>query len=519
MHFLKNKNFYLLLSFIEGGSVMAAELLGAKMLAPYFGSSLYVWATVLAITLGGLAVGYFSGGVLSYKSKNPFALFYVLLAGATFTVLMPFTSKIILWAVGMHSLIPAVITSATFILFPPVFMMGMVSPLIIRAITIDVESSGKAAGAIYAISTVGGIIATFLFGFYIIPNYGLTIPSIITGIILGFIPLIVIIKQKKIGTAAGFFLLCVWAILASSFKFSSNIKVVYSAEGLLGQIMVLDYPHYASSLSPLLGERAAVVDGYSRWLFVNRISQTMYDSLADESKYEEKYFTYVYRISDYIESFPKTSKILLLGLGGGSVAKKLTEKDFSVDVCELDTRIVDVAKKYFCLSDNVNITVDDARHYIKTCNKKYDVIVFDLFKGEDPPNHVFTEESLEETKKLLNSNGIIFVNSLGYIDGKIGKSMRSIYKTFLADGFNVNVLSTDPNPDVRNLLFYASLGKIKPHPDFIPQNKIDMNDAVVLKDEYPVLDLLNAEAAKRWRMLAISSFVGGADQRTLPVFE
>ena len=80
MQIFKNKNFFFLLSFIEGGSVMAAELLGAKMLAPYFGSSLYVWASVLAITLGGLAVGYFAGGILSYKSKNPLTLFYVLLA-------------------------------------------------------------------------------------------------------------------------------------------------------------------------------------------------------------------------------------------------------------------------------------------------------------------------------------------------------------------------------------------------------------------------------------------------------
>ena len=84
-------------------------------------------------------------------------------------------------------------------------MMGMVSPLIIRAITVDVEQSGKAAGAIYAISTVGGILATFSFGFYIIPNFGLTTPSIITGIVLGIIPLFVIIKQKQIAKAAGFF--------------------------------------------------------------------------------------------------------------------------------------------------------------------------------------------------------------------------------------------------------------------------------------------------------------------------
>src|ERR1041384_1945482 len=125
--------FFYALSFIEGGSVMAAELLGAKMLAPYFGSSLYVWATVLAITLGGLAIGYFLGGILSFKSKNPFTLFYVLLAAATFTVLMPFTSKIVLWAIGLHALIPSVIACSICILLPPVLMMGMVSPLIIRA--------------------------------------------------------------------------------------------------------------------------------------------------------------------------------------------------------------------------------------------------------------------------------------------------------------------------------------------------------------------------------------------------
>ena len=283
MQVFKNKNFYFLLSFIEGGSVMAAELLGAKMLAPYFGSSLYVWASVLAITLGGLAVGYYAGGIVSYKSKNPLTLFYVLLAAAAFTVLMPFSSKMILWVVGSHSLIPSVIVSASCILFPPVFMMGMVSPLIIRAITVDVEQSGRAAGAIYAVSTVGGILATFTFGFYIIPNFGLTLPAILTGIVLGIIPLFVIIKQKQIAKAAGFFLLCVWAISIASQSFSSNIKRVYAEEGLLGQVAVLDYPHY---------NKDTVLDGYSRWLFVNRVSQTMYDSLADETNGEEKYFTY-----------------------------------------------------------------------------------------------------------------------------------------------------------------------------------------------------------------------------------
>src|SRR4051812_14912493 len=486
MQIFKNNKFYFLLSFIEGGAVMATELLGAKMLAPYFGSSLYVWATVLAITLGGMALGYFFGGILSYKSKNPLTLFYVLLAAAIFTILMPFTSKVVLWAIGLHSLIPSVIVSSICILLPPVIMMGMVSPLIIRAITSAIDQSGRAAGAIYAISTVGGILATFAFGFYIIPSFGLTVPSIVTGIVLGFIPSLVIFRNKEKIKAIGFFLLCIWAFITANLKSNSAINVIYNTEGLLGQLTVIDYPH---------SNQSSIKDGHSRWLFVNRISQTMYDSLADESKGEEKYFTYVYRISDYLKNVPKNSKVLLLGLGGGSLVRRLTEEGFTVEVCELDKRIAYVARNYFYIDKDVKITVDDARHFIKTCAQQYDVIIFDTFKGEDPPNHVFTMESLAETKKLLNKDGIIFVNSMGYIDHKIGKAMRSIYKTFLAAGFKVEVLPTEANPDQRNLLFHASLNTITPNPQFIPQSKIDLQDAVVLKDEYPILDILNADAA------------------------
>ncbi|MFZ5553066.1 MAG: fused MFS/spermidine synthase, partial [Bacteroidota bacterium] len=87
------RNFFYLLSFIEGACVMAAELMGAKMMAPFYGSSLYVWASVMAITLVGLASGYFAGGVLSSK-KNPAKILYLcmMLAGV-FTILMPFAAK------------------------------------------------------------------------------------------------------------------------------------------------------------------------------------------------------------------------------------------------------------------------------------------------------------------------------------------------------------------------------------------------------------------------------------------
>jgi hypothetical protein len=244
----------------------------------------------------------------------------------------------------------------------------------------------------------------------------------------------------------------------------------------------------------------------------------MFDSLADETKHEEKYFPYVYEIGKYVDSLPKSTNTLLLGLGGGSIAKQFINRGFSVDVCELDKRIAYVAKHYFYLDNKVNITIDDARHYIRTCPKKYDIIVLDMFKGEEIPNHVFTKESLEEMKNMLNPNGTILVNGFGYIQGKIGLSMRSIYKTFLAESFKVKVLSTDKNPDISNLLFYASLSPIKSNADFIPEKDINVNDAVVLEDEYPVMDILNAQGARRWRNMAISSFISDDNQRVLPVF-
>ena len=305
-------------------------------------------------------------------------------------------------------------------------------------------------------------------------------------------------------------MLCIWAFTASPITSSSSIKVVYNSEGLLGQLLVLDYPKEGKP-----GEKPS----YNRWLFVNRISQTMWDSLADESKKEEKYFPYVYKISEYADSYPANSKALILGLGGGSIARVFNEKGFSVDVCELDKRIAYVAHHYFNLSNKVNVTVDDGRHYIRTCQKKYDLIVLDMFKGEDIPNHVLTQESIAEMSNLLNPKGIIIVNGVGYIDGNLGKAMRSVYKTFLASGLNVNLLSTDKNADMNNLLFFVSIDSIKPNENYLAKNEVDLNDAVVLTDEIPVLDKLNSEASKRWRAMAISGFNTDVNQKMLPVFK
>lgn len=173
------------LSFVEGGAVMAAELVGAKLVAPAYGNSLYVWASVLAITLGGLTTGYYLGGRISEGKDGKNTLHKIVLFSGVFVLLMPYISKLVMaFTVSALSLKVGIVVSTLIFIFPPLACFGMVSPMIIRLISQDVNVVGKAAGTVYTVSTTGGILVTFIYGFYLIPNAGLTMSSIITGVAL-----------------------------------------------------------------------------------------------------------------------------------------------------------------------------------------------------------------------------------------------------------------------------------------------------------------------------------------------
>ncbi|MBT6745231.1 MAG: fused MFS/spermidine synthase [Flavobacteriales bacterium] len=184
------------ISIIEGGAVMAVELLGAKLIAPSYGASLYVWATTLAVTMGGLTTGYLLGGVISEKYPHKLILHYIILASAIFVTIMPFTSSMIMSAtLGMNLKVGIVISSLCFV-FPPLVCFGMVSPLIIRLISREVKEVGNSVGTIYSISTLGGIVTTFLFGFFFIPQLGLTFSTYTTALALYIFPVYYFVRFR-----------------------------------------------------------------------------------------------------------------------------------------------------------------------------------------------------------------------------------------------------------------------------------------------------------------------------------
>lgn len=180
--------FLFVVSFIEGGAVMAVEIVGAKLVGPYYGNSLYVWAAVLGLTLGGLTTGYFAGGIASRRYPTRRALYVVMLVSAVLVALMPWTARAIMEATLGMELRAGITLSALVFLFPPLVFFGMVSPMIIRLVTTHDSRVGHAAGTVYAISTTGGILFTYIAAFYAIPHIGMTESLLITAGLLALFP-------------------------------------------------------------------------------------------------------------------------------------------------------------------------------------------------------------------------------------------------------------------------------------------------------------------------------------------
>lgn len=498
---------YLTISFVEGGAVLACELLSARMIAPFYGTTLFVWSTVIGVTLTALAVGYFLGGFFADRYTKNELLFIVLSLGSILIALMPLSAEFALNLTGGMNIRTGALLSGLIFLFPPLACLGMTSPIVIRLANRDLQHTGRTAGTVYAVSTISGILTTFFIGFYVIPNWGITSPAYYTAIILAVFPILFFIKEKRFFLAASLFavlfLITFFIRTRDESSNSSSWKILYKSEGLLGQVIVSDW----------IGE---VKDSANRnrVLFVNNQPQTNVLIANNFSAWP-----YAHAVSVISSIKPPGAKSLILGLGGGSVANEFFQLGFQVDACELDDRVAHVAHKYFHLDNRCKVFIDDARHFVRTSKKKYDIIVLDTFSGEQPPSHLLTLENCFEIKRILVNDGILIINFTGFLSGDKGLAARSIYRTLVEAGFFTNIIATPGSEEARNLVFVASpiqqnystisadrqntccinFMKVPIPPPFMNANKIDLANSMVFTDDKPSLDFVHLEASETWR--------------------
>src|SRR5438093_5869034 len=168
----------ILLVFVAGASSLAVELSASRLLAPYFGTSLFVWANLIGLILLYLTIGYYLGGRLADRYPRP-AVLYVLTTTAAFLIgLIPFISRPILyWSLSAFatysvSVFYGSLVSVILLFAIPMILLGCVSPFAIRLSVERVGKSGRTAGQLYAISTAGSILGTFLPVLWLIPTIG-----------------------------------------------------------------------------------------------------------------------------------------------------------------------------------------------------------------------------------------------------------------------------------------------------------------------------------------------------------
>jgi len=434
----------------------------------------------------------------------------------------PVSSFLPLLFSGINPAVSLILVSLLLIL-PPLVLLGMIPTLLIRFIAQNIDNSGQTTGRVFSVSSFSGIVALPLIGFWAIPEFGLTVPSVAIGILTGILPFVNLIRLKKL--YAWLFLPAL--VFSVSFthgkKDMPGVKVLYHSEGLLGQVMVADIA---------LGK--ATPDGKNldgRILFVNRMGQSQLDLATGSTRWNYSIFT-----SAVSSVLPKGSQALILGLGGGTIANKFcSELGFNVDAVELDGRIADVSRRYFGLDKRVKVIVDDARHYLETTEKKYSLIFFDVFRGEVQPPHVLSLETFKKARLLLNENGLIIVNFNGYLGGKAGQPGRSVYSTLKAAGFETKILPTPGHENERNSLFIASLKSIDfgqwrtplayhgravgLDSLFLDPGTLNLSDAEVFNDNRPILDKMNITASAHWRVDYNSTYNRLFAKSGIPLFK
>lgn len=439
-------------AFIVGGVIMILELVGSRILAPFVGTSIFVWTSLIGIVLGSLSLGYYLGGKMADKRPTYKNLSSIIFLAAIFIFLLTVTKTIVLSS--LQALFPDVRISSTIaalVLFSfPSTLLGMVSPYTVKLKMKELSSSGATVGSLYALSTVGSILGTFLTGFFLMAYLGETKILLSIAAVLALLSFLVF--SKEVAGRKIFFL----SLLLLSFLRSDVIGSVWWLPGLIN----VDTSY---NKVWIYEDQDDVGRKIRRMNVNNELSSAMFLE-NDELVYD---YTKYYRLAAHFKPGLKSS--LMMGGAGYSYPKDYLKRfpEAKIDVVEIDPDLTRLAKKYFRLEETPRLTVyhEDGRTFLNTATKKYDAIFIDAFKSYSIPYQLTTFEAVGKIYELLMEEGIVLVNIVSALEGEKGRFLRAEYATYLKvfpQSYLFWVESRDDVLGVQNIMLLAMKSDRKP---------------------------------------------------------
>lgn len=427
---------------ITGAAVMILELLGTRIIAPFYGVSLYVWSSLIAVTLIALAAGYFLGGYLADRAPSV-KLAHVIAFAALTTLAIPFCSGPILRLTNPMGLRLGAFTSAFLLFTPPLTALAMVGPYAIKQAAHDLRGIGTLAGSVYAVSTIGSVAGTLLLGFFLLPEFGTR--SIVFALSLALGALAVLAAWHTRATATP--LRSIWPLLALAtfVGTGAGAGLTLAREPVPGFIV-------QSEAESLYGWVRVIDDTKQghRILFSDASVLSAVDLASDRSLLG---YQQVLEVLPALLSHP--SRALLIGLGGGHVARNLKARGIATDTIEIDPAVAEAARRWFHFEPTGQFLVGDARYEISRLKGGYDLVIHDCFTGGAEPTHLLTREMLGELRGLLNEGGVLALNYVGFTTGEGADAAAAVARTVASLFPSVRVFVTDKG-DFTDFIFLAS---------------------------------------------------------------
>lgn len=489
--------------FITGAAIMVIELLGTRIVAPFYGNSLYVWSSLISVTMIALALGYFVGGRLS-DSRHVIRLSLIIALAALLTLMIPWLARPILLLSDPLGLRGGAFFSALTLFTPCLATLGMVGPFAIKLSTQNLAGVGNSVGSMYAISTIGSVIGTLLLGFFLFPALGSREILIALGIGLLALACVMMLFEHKILQiqSAWWPVLVILSLslallpkIASAGKFEASnkgFKVQSEQESLYGWVRVIDQPsrdlRLLTSDSSSIGA-ASLSNGMSRLSYQDIVG--LIPALN-----------------------PPMQKALIIGLGAGHMSKVLHDRyGMSVDTLEIDPSVAQAAVNYFAFQPAGKSIVGDARYEIQHLTGSYDLIIHDCFTGGSEPSHLLTVEALTQIRNLLSANGILALNFVAFANAPNNLALASVAKTLAQVLPQQKIFISEPGKDFNDFIFLAgqNLPELEKAPLSFDQmtwlkNRlftIDTEPGTILTDNFNPLEQMQVAKAERYRRFIV----------------
>jgi spermidine synthase len=420
--------------FLAGTGSMATEICASRLLAPYFGDSTMVWANIIGLILASLSLGYWLGGRLADRRPSTRLLGAIVLAAALFVAIVPFVAHPLLerGANGIEQLAVGTVVGSFFaalVLFaPPVVALGMVAPFAIRLSLDEAGGAGGVAGNVFALSTAGSLLGTFVPALVSIPLIGTQRTLLSTSVLLALTSALVLGRRGLVPV------LCIAALLAlPPGAIRQGSDVLYEGESAYQFIRV-------------------VQSGSERVLELNEgvVAHSVYDPASVlTGGYWDLFLALPPLVGHPVE------RVAILGNAGGTVARayRALYPQARIDGVEIDPKVSEIGERFFGLRPGplLHVYGEDARPFLLRHDQRYDIICIDAYRQPYVPFYLATREFFELVRRHLRPGGIVALNVASLprdhtLVERVGGTLATVFPQALswqALRFNALVLGLD----------------------------------------------------------------------------